>query len=66
VGITLLGFSLPVYPNVLQAWGNNLVATAVITAGLAWHLLHPLPDGATAGGLPPASGRLKPPVKDQS
>jgi hypothetical protein len=65
-GITLLGFSLPVYPNVLQAWGNNLAATAVIAAGLAWHLLHPLTEAATgeaaAGGLPPASGGLKLPV----
>jgi hypothetical protein len=61
--ITLLGFSVPIYPNVLQAWGNNLAATAVIAAGLAWHLLHPLSEAgdAAAGGLPPASGGLKPP-----
>jgi hypothetical protein len=69
VGITLLGFSVPIYPNVLQAWGNNLAATAVIAAGLAWHLLHPLPeaaaDDAAAGGLPPASGGLKPDIKHQ-
>ena len=46
--IALLGLSLPIFPNELQAWGNNLAATAVIAGGLAWHLLHPLPD-AVAG-----------------
>jgi hypothetical protein len=39
--ITLMGFSLPIYPNALQAWGNNLAATAVIAGALAWHILHP-------------------------
>jgi hypothetical protein len=39
--ITLMAFSLPIYPNALQAWGNNLAATAVIAGGLAWHILHP-------------------------
>jgi hypothetical protein len=67
--IVLLGFSLPIYSNALQAWGNNLAATAVVAAGLAWHLLHPLPEAvagdAAAGGLPPASGALQPVVKDQ-
>jgi hypothetical protein len=65
VAVTLIGFSLPVYPNVLQAWGNNLAATAVIAAGLAWHLLHPLSDAA-ASALPPASGGLKPDIKHQT
>jgi hypothetical protein len=67
--VTLIGFSLPVYPNVLQAWGNNLAATAVIAAGLAWHLLHPLSDAAgdaVASALPPASGGLKPDIKHQT
>jgi hypothetical protein len=66
--VTLIGFSLPVYPNALQAWGNNLAATAVIAAGLAWHLLHPLSDAgdAAASALPPASGGLKPGIKDQT
>ena len=65
---TLVGFSLPVYPNVLQAWGNNLAATAVIAVGLAWHLLHPLSDAAdaAASALPPASGGLKPDIKHQT
>jgi hypothetical protein len=39
--IALMGLSLPIYPNALQAWGNNLAATAVIAGGLAWHILHP-------------------------
>jgi hypothetical protein len=67
--ILLLGFSLPIYPNALQAWGNNLAATAVIVGALAWHLLHPLPDDVTrdtiSGALPPTSGSLQPHVKDQ-
>ena len=37
----LLGLSFPVFPNELQAWGNNLAATAVIAGGLVWHILHP-------------------------
>jgi hypothetical protein len=44
--------SFPVFPNDLQAWGNNLAATAVIAGGLAWHTLHPLADG-TAGSPSP-------------
>jgi len=70
--ITLLGFSLPVYPNALQAWGNNLAATAVIAGGLVWHILHPPSDAinadavtgdAMASGLPPASRGLQPDFK---
>jgi hypothetical protein len=67
--VTLLGLSLPIYPNVLQAWGNNLAATAVVAAALAWHLRHPLIEAvagnAAAGGLPPASGALQPHIKGQ-
>ena len=37
----LMCLSLPIFPSVLQAYGNNLLATAVIAAGLAWHILHP-------------------------
>jgi hypothetical protein len=70
--ITLLGFSLPVYPNVLQAWGNNLAATVVIAGGLVWHILHPpsdiidaeaVTDDVMASGLPPASRGLQPDFK---
>jgi hypothetical protein len=49
-GLMLL--SLPLFPNEFQAWGNNLAATAVLAAGLAWHIRHPPPAGhlASAGG----------------
>ena len=70
VAVTLIGFSLPIYPHALQAWGNNLAATAIIAAGLGWHLLHPLTDAlagqATAAVLPPASGGLKPDIRDRT
>jgi hypothetical protein len=39
VGV-LMALSLPVFPTLLQAWGNNLVATALIVAGLIWHMHH--------------------------
>ena len=39
----LLCLSLPVFPNDLQAYGNNLAATIVLAAGLVWHILHPPP-----------------------
>ena len=52
-GILLL-LALPLFPTDLQAWGNNLAATAVLAAGLVWHLLHPL------DALPPAAGKLQP------
>jgi hypothetical protein len=42
--MVLLLLSLPIFPNVLQAWGNNLAATAVIAGALAWHIRHP-PSG---------------------
>jgi hypothetical protein len=44
----LLGLSLPVFPHDLQAFGNNLWATAVIVGGLAWHIRHPLLEGKTS------------------
>jgi hypothetical protein len=39
-GILML-LALPWFPNVIQAWGNNLVATAVLAGSLAWHIRHP-------------------------
>ena len=33
--------SFPVFPHLLQAIGNNLAATALIVAGLAWHIRNP-------------------------
>jgi len=49
----LMTLSLPVFPNDLQAYGNNLAATAIMAAALVWHILHP-PDAAgpaTSTGL---------------
>jgi hypothetical protein len=51
-GILLL-LALPLFPIDLQAWGNNLAATAVLAAGLVWHILHP-PDA-----LSPPAGKLQ-------
>jgi hypothetical protein len=39
---SLLVLSLPIFPKILQALGNNLWATFVVIAGLTWHLLHPI------------------------
>ncbi|MEY9415742.1 hypothetical protein ABIF69_002184 [Bradyrhizobium japonicum] len=39
-GILML-LSLPWFPNVIQAWGNNLAATAILAGSLAWHIRHP-------------------------
>jgi hypothetical protein len=39
-GILML-LSLPGFPNVIQAWGNNLVATAILAVALGWHIRHP-------------------------
>jgi hypothetical protein len=55
----LLLLSLPIFPNDLQAFGNNLAATAVLAGGLVWHIRHPPPDGA-ASALSPAAGELQP------
>ena len=53
-GILML-LSLPPFPNVIQAWGNNLVATAILAGCLAWHIRHP-PVAASSG----AAAGLKP------
>jgi hypothetical protein len=39
-GILML-LALPPFPLVIQAWGNNLAATAVMAVALAWHIRHP-------------------------
>ena len=59
----LICLSLPVFPNDLQAFGNNLAATAVIAAGLVWHILHPPPDGAVSA-LSAADGPLQSEMKN--
>jgi hypothetical protein len=40
VGALLL-LSLPVFPPMLQAWGNNLLATLLLAGALIWHMHHP-------------------------
>jgi glycosyl transferase family 87 len=42
----LMCLSFPIFPKDLQAWGNNLAATALIAAGLVWHILHPAAEVA--------------------
>ncbi|WP_299810529.1 glycosyltransferase family 87 protein [Tardiphaga sp.] len=42
VGV-LMVLSLPVFPAMLQAWGNNLLATALLVGGLIWHMHHAPP-----------------------
>ena len=52
----LMSLSLPVFPSDLQAYGNNLAATAVIAGALVWHILHPVP---VAGTLPTTQLQLQ-------
>jgi hypothetical protein len=60
----LLLLSVPVFPNDLQAWGNNLAATAIIAGALVWHMLHPPPEPA-ANDLSATAGELQPAVQEQ-
>ena len=57
VALAIAGFliclSLPVFPNDLQAFGNNLAATAVMAGALVWYIRNPLPEGKV-GCLSPA------------
>ncbi|WP_407175818.1 glycosyltransferase family 87 protein [Bradyrhizobium sp. STM 3562] len=55
----LMFLSFPIFPKDLQAYGNNLAATAVIAAGLVWHILHPLKKEA-AGSKAQAALKAKP------
>jgi hypothetical protein len=58
----LVFLSLPAFPNDLQAFGNNFLATAVLAFGLAWHLLNPprkANSGSNAGPRSPAVGVLQ-------
>jgi hypothetical protein len=52
----LLCLSLPLFPIDLQAYGNNLAATILLVAGLAWHMRHP---PAVDAALPQAAGKLQ-------
>jgi hypothetical protein len=58
----LICLSLPVFPNDLQAFGNNLAATAAIAGALVWHILHPPLDGAVSSASA-ADGPLQPEIK---
>ncbi|WJR80741.1 glycosyltransferase family 87 protein [Bradyrhizobium sp. NP1] len=54
----LVALSLPLFPHDIQAYGNNLAATALLAGGLVWHILHPPaagPDAAAALQDRPAS-----------
>jgi hypothetical protein len=52
----LLCLSLPVFPNDLQAYGNNLAATILLVAGLVWHMRHP---PVVEAALPRATSELQ-------
>jgi hypothetical protein len=41
LSFALMALSLPFFPKIFQALGNNLAATFVIIAALAWHIRHP-------------------------
>jgi hypothetical protein len=43
LSFALMALSLPFFPKILQAAGNNLAATFVLIAALAWHIRRPLP-----------------------
>jgi len=54
----LVCLSLPIFPHDLQAFGNNFVATVLMTATLVWYLLHPIEDDSSvAGSLSPSAGQ---------
>jgi hypothetical protein len=53
----LMCLSFPVFPNDLQAYGNNLAAAAVIAGGLVWHMLHPASDASVVASSPGAGER---------
>jgi Glycosyltransferase family 87 len=55
VGVLML-LSLPVFPTLFQALGNNFAATVLIVAGLIWHMRHP-PAGAQGATLSAESFR---------
>jgi hypothetical protein len=57
--------ALPLFPINVQAYGNNLAATAVLAGGLVWHILHP-PSGDSVGSLSPAAGKLQPDIQNKA
>jgi hypothetical protein len=57
ISVLLMSLSLPFFPKILQAFGNNLAATAVIAGALVWHILHP-PSNEAASALSPTASKL--------
>jgi hypothetical protein len=51
--VLLMSLSFPIFPKDLQAFGNNLAATAILAGGLVWHILHP-PKQDAASSVPQA------------
>jgi glycosyl transferase family 87 len=49
--VLLMALSFPLFPHDLQAYGNNLAATAILAGGLVWHILYP--PGREVAGSPP-------------
>jgi Glycosyltransferase family 87 len=54
----LICLSLPVFPNDLQAFGNNFLATVLLAVALAWHLLNPSQTAKTSASSA-ATGALQ-------
>jgi hypothetical protein len=59
----LMCLSFPVFPNDLQAYGNNLAAAAIIAGGLVWHILNPLSE-VPVGALSGVPGKLQPDMRN--
>jgi hypothetical protein len=59
----LMCLSLPMFPNNLQAYGNNLAAAAVIAVALAVHIRYP-PPTASAGNV--SATKLQPAIRNDS
>lgn len=59
-GILML-LSLSPFPTTIQAWGNNLAATAILAVALAWHIRHP---PVAAGSEPAAALKAKTALDD--
>ena len=61
VACGLMVLSLPGFPLLFQALGNNLAATAVIVAALGWHMRHP-PEAISRAAEPAVQTALIQPV----
>jgi hypothetical protein len=61
VACGLMVVSIPGFPLLFQALGNNLAATAVIVAALGWHMRHP-PEAISRAAEPALQIALIQPV----